>query len=327
MFSNDPSIIQDQVSKALSENNLNKARELLELGGGATTLYKTGRTALTQAAGNGLLETVRFLLSESKPGTINHQDKYDSTALIRAAANGHSEMVRFLLESKAAMDYRDNGGRTALRAAVDNGQDKVVSVLLAHDEAATKDARGMAALLTSATKNRHLRVVRLLIERWGGVAAIINDDTLMTAICHAHNKTSEIPLELLKYDEVKKTINKIDPLDGFTALMYAAHYNLPKVVSELLKHKAEIHHQTEYGKTALTLATTYNRTKIVKMLKEKQTYEDQLKIMASTFSLFSEKRKLGEVDRPEVYAPQDVINIMGDYLEPDYIPAAEAPKP
>ena len=105
--------------------------------------------ALREAARNGHLELVKFLLPLSDPKAFN------SSALRWAARNGHLEIVKLLLP---VSDPKAENSE-ALRSAALNGHLEIVKLLLpvSDPKARNSDALRLAAL------NGHLEIVKLLL--------------------------------------------------------------------------------------------------------------------------------------------------------------------
>lgn len=74
-----------------------------------------GETALMEAAEEGHLEVVRWLLSQG--ARVDLQDDDGETALMEAAEEGHEDMVRLLLRSGSPIGTRDRHLRSALDKA------------------------------------------------------------------------------------------------------------------------------------------------------------------------------------------------------------------
>jgi ankyrin repeat protein len=87
-----------------------------------------GFTLMGYASREGNLELVKILLEDMKADV--HQITLDGrTGLMDAAANGHVEVVKFLLEHNANADQEDFNGRNAAMLAINNRKWKVVQVI------------------------------------------------------------------------------------------------------------------------------------------------------------------------------------------------------
>jgi hypothetical protein len=110
--------------------------DLISAGAIVRTRDFNGHTLLEVAAGNGLFETVKRMLSRAKElGQDFLRDFVDdvplyntSTPLQAAAAAGHSEIVRLLLSNGACKDaMRLSDYKTAAELAVDNKHDAIAA--------------------------------------------------------------------------------------------------------------------------------------------------------------------------------------------------------
>jgi ankyrin repeat protein len=96
--------------------------------------YSDGCTALSSAAWNGKVESVRFLLECG--ANVNARDSTDASPLHKAAEKGHAEIVRELLAAGADRNSLARGttGRpamaTPLALAVRGGQPRTVAALV-----------------------------------------------------------------------------------------------------------------------------------------------------------------------------------------------------
>jgi hypothetical protein len=106
-------------------------RDLFEAGARVDDRDCNGRTLLTVAAGQNLLETAKRILT-IKIEEVNPLNLWDtSTPLQAAAAAGHLEMVRLLVQHGA--DLRTpclwDGGKTAVQIARENGHEEIAQEL------------------------------------------------------------------------------------------------------------------------------------------------------------------------------------------------------
>ena len=91
----------------------------------------TGSTALVQAAQQGFVEVVRFLVEEGKADVDKARTSTGSTPLLMAVQKGHTEVVRFLVEEgKADVDKVNKKNQTPISMAAFMGRLEVVQFLL-----------------------------------------------------------------------------------------------------------------------------------------------------------------------------------------------------
>ena len=86
-----------------------------------------GRTTLMYAAAAGDTDTMRDLIAEGAP--INARTHTDATALMFAAHEGHADAVALLLEMGADTTIANNNNDTALILAQEQGHDAIVAML------------------------------------------------------------------------------------------------------------------------------------------------------------------------------------------------------
>ncbi len=86
-----------------------------------------GRTTLMYAAAAGDTDTMATLVEQGAP--VNARTHTDATALMFAAHEGHADAVTLLLEMGADPTVENNNGDTALMLAQERGHDAIVSML------------------------------------------------------------------------------------------------------------------------------------------------------------------------------------------------------
>lgn len=119
-----------------------------------------GNTALMLAAGLGIPDIVRALLS--KGAGVNTRNHFGVTPLMLAAASFDSDIVKLLLSSGAQVNDQANDGRTALMMAVANDRMANVKLLLASDaDVNLRDKSGKTAIQLGSELGR-TQVIELL---------------------------------------------------------------------------------------------------------------------------------------------------------------------
>ncbi len=115
---------------AASEGHIETLRLLLDhwvWSYGADGRDDHGRTTLMYAAAAGDTHTMHDLVAEGAP--VNARTHTDATALMFAAHEGHADAVALLLEMEADTTAANNNGDTALTLAQEQGHDDIVSML------------------------------------------------------------------------------------------------------------------------------------------------------------------------------------------------------
>ena len=90
-----------------------------------------GITALVQAADQGFVEVVRFLVEEGK-ADVDKVNNDRSTPIKMAAGRGFLEVVQFLLSKGADCTIEDKWGLTPLARAQKQGHAEVAAALKSH---------------------------------------------------------------------------------------------------------------------------------------------------------------------------------------------------
>lgn len=86
-----------------------------------------GRTPLHEAALEGQMEIVEFLLS--RKAEMNLQDKKGQTPLHLAAKEGFMKVIKLLIDNKAELNIKDDNGKTPLAIAVAKKNVKSAEIL------------------------------------------------------------------------------------------------------------------------------------------------------------------------------------------------------
>lgn len=120
----DPEELQrmnEQLIKAAWDNDVARARQLVQAGADVNHADDTQQSAYLIAASEGYVDLLDLTLRNG--AEINAKDSYDGTALIRAAERGHADVVGRLVQAGIDLDHVNNLGWTALHEAVVLGDD------------------------------------------------------------------------------------------------------------------------------------------------------------------------------------------------------------
>ncbi len=136
----DKKALSEQLFDAVQENDINKAKELLEQSVVAKSINmpdKDGNTPLKSAVMKGNIEMVELLLDHGAAESINMPNKYGNTPLKSAVMKGNIEMVELLLDHGAAesINMPNKYGSTPLESAVWKDKIEMVQLLLDHGAA------------------------------------------------------------------------------------------------------------------------------------------------------------------------------------------------
>lgn len=209
---------------------------LLEQGADYRVSDRHEHTALSLAAGRGMLAAVNMLLW--KGADPNRRDKDRETPLMRAVARGHLQVVKALIRNGADVNAANEFKETALMWAPTAG---LVRVLI---EAGAKiNARsdyGMTALMMHCRHER-AKIVRLLINN--GAKLNVNSDYWGTALIIAcrHNNPHVARLLLEAGANINSSWIKILPDNAIAmrAIDVARTNRSPEMIALLKRYEAK----------------------------------------------------------------------------------------
>ncbi|MEU0267291.1 ankyrin repeat domain-containing protein [Nocardioides sp. NPDC006303] len=113
--------MNEQLIKAAWDNDVARARQLVQAGADVNYEDETQQSAYLIAASEGYVDLLDLTLRNG--AEINAKDSYNGTALIRAAERGHADIVGRLVQAGIDLDHVNNLGWTALHEAVVLGDD------------------------------------------------------------------------------------------------------------------------------------------------------------------------------------------------------------
>lgn len=151
--------------------------ELLQLGSDASSVSRSGHTAIENAAAAGDLQSLKNVLAATDDNAIR-------LSLLIASANGHVDIVRFLLSNPSVdPDQKDQNSWTPLHWASRNGHSDIVSLLLARN--AIVDARDNFGRtpLNRAVQIGAVDISKALLQ--AGASPISRDSSKMSLVHHA----------------------------------------------------------------------------------------------------------------------------------------------
>lgn len=113
--------MNEELIKAAWDNDVARARQLVQAGADVNYEDETQQSAYLIAASEGYVDLLDLTLRNG--AEINAKDSYNGTALIRAAERGHAGIVGRLVQAGIDLDHVNNLGWTALHEAVVLGDD------------------------------------------------------------------------------------------------------------------------------------------------------------------------------------------------------------
>ena len=271
----DISIINGQtaLTAAVQFNRLDVVKSLLKEEGllGESDEYRVnhapmqGRTPLSIAAGNGLVEIVRELLRHSRIQP-DIADFNQWTPLLWSTSGNHLDVLQLLIiDGRLSINHVDKSGRNVLSWAASAGEPELVRYLLSldHLRADEPDRHGRTAL-SWAAGNGHLETT-VIIRRSQRIHASIKDNDGRNALSWAcgggHYQVVEY---LIKHD--RKGVDEED-VDGWTPLAWALFSQAPRTVQVLLDSGlVDVNKKDRNGRSALSFAAGYGYLEVVQIL-------------------------------------------------------------
>ena len=221
-----------------------------------------GMSALTWAAGNGHLETVRYLLCQRNID-VNSRDSLLQTPLIRATRYGHVEVVKLLLSRRDVLaDARADRWETALTHAAMQGQTSIAQLLIDRNDINinNKDRYGETPL-SNAARYGYLGVFRTLIER-PGIECDFSDSRTSVLSAAAQGGNKEIFQTVIQL--AKKSPKGLN-LKG--AVLDAAKNGNTQILQRLLAlDESLLNTRSDEGQTPLCLTAMWGKIEATRTL-------------------------------------------------------------
>ncbi|KAK6348997.1 hypothetical protein TWF730_009757 [Orbilia blumenaviensis] len=251
-------IAEDQkvtpLSRALAINNVAAAEILLEKVTSVDTRDTNGRTALSYAAGGGLIKIVKLLLEGG--ADPNCRDVTGRTPLSYAVGDDDLNLLKNLIEWQPKKNTSEDRQR----------MEQLVKLLLGKGVNPNTLDKTNRSLLSRAAENCNAVAVRLLLQE-KNVDPDSSDSSGRTPLSYAARKGGKEVVELL----LRKANVKPDSHNskGRTPLSYAAEYGADNVVKLLLEKNVNLESEDVQYKTPLFYATEVGHLGIVKLLVER----------------------------------------------------------
>lgn len=176
-------------------------------------------------------------------GDINATDEGNNTALIVAIKNGLLDVAKALILMGADLTISDNSGKTALDwAYIHNQWDIVESIMLRDSEIP----------ISSISKNQKTDS---------------NDKKGLSLVWAVANGQKDMAKQLINEGV---SLDKQEPRNGYTALMWAIASCQNSIAKILIEKGVDLNKRDNSGRTALDWAAAFDRTVIIKLIKEAQ---------------------------------------------------------
>ncbi|HVK29820.1 MAG TPA: ankyrin repeat domain-containing protein [Nocardioides sp.] len=222
--------LDQQLRDAAWANDVKAARRLIRDGADVNAKDSTEQSAYLVATSEGHLELVRLALRNG--AEVNDKDSWNGTGLIRAAERGHGLVVGELLRAGIQRDHVNRIGYQAVHEAVWLGE----------------DTRSYAT------------TVRVLAA--GGVELDeVSPSAGLTALEMARERG---------YDGLERILTSVTtspaPAEPDAALLQAAERGDADAVAVALRAGADIEARDAHRRTALLLASTFDRVAVAELL-------------------------------------------------------------
>ena len=230
----------------------------------SNTCMSASQSLLMTAVARGSVAVAEKLVGmKASVGKICGRRGTTDSALVRCAAYGSTGTMMMLLRHKASVEDADESQRTALWWSANNGHVPAVAVLLRSKASvnAFDHFRNSAVHATIAAAGADVVLAKPCVRRYSEPWRAFYGCTQF-APCTAPD-TLRL---LLRYRASVDQPQNPTWMGGRTPLMATALMGHYSMVSVLLQHKADVNVVDSYGRTALDIASCYNRTDIVNLL-------------------------------------------------------------
>jgi ankyrin repeat protein len=214
------------------ENDVELARRLIEWGADVNAQDDTQQSAFLIAASEGYVDLLDLTMENG--ADLDSKDSFNGTALIRATERGHAAIAGRLVRAGIEVDHVNNLGWTALHESV---------------------------ILGDGT-DRYVDTVRVLVAAGADVGIPAVNDGL-TAGEHAERMGQSAVATLLRKtagaDDVRRPAAQ-------ERLLAAAADGDADTVALMLRSQADLEARDGHERTALLLASTYDRVPVARLL-------------------------------------------------------------
>jgi ankyrin repeat protein len=280
--------LNDQLIKAAWDNDLRRARTLIEQGADVNAKDNTVQSAYLIATSEGYLELLNLTLKHG--GDVDSKDSFHGTGLIRAADRGHADIAGRLVQADIKINHINNLGWTALHEAIilGDGSRRYVDTV---------------RVLTAAGADVRLRSQRDQIA------------PLQHATSRGYNEIAEVLRAALETEKPSKRV-------ADRRLLTAAERGDATAAALAIRSGADLETRDQRGRTPLLLAVTQDRLDVARLLIYLGADPDALDDQHDTPWLVT--GVTGSVDMLEVLLPAEPdLTIRNRFGGTSLIPASE----
>ncbi|KAF8770210.1 Ankyrin-3 like protein [Argiope bruennichi] len=246
---------------------------------------KVKNSVLHIAAASGSLEIIESLID--KKVDINFRDSSGATPIHMAAKEGHRNVLEYFLNLGMDVDERGENGWTSLHYAASGNHSKICRFLFekgANVNAVSKD--GATPLHTAAEMGKLDALLALLeigafydakdenkktplkVAKWWDIRLRVSlmFATNMFSAVQSNNPSTLESILMAGLDVLKFNFVNVKNAKNTASIHYAAWKGLKRIISILLRYKANPNSLTKNGWTSLHYASQFSHYEIVKEL-------------------------------------------------------------
>lgn len=301
--------IENLLEKAIQSNLLSLARELHSIGA-KLKKPKNGSIELFNAAVKEQDEMVGFLLSVNAnlPG-----------ALLLAVKGGHIEVTARFIKTGASVNTADESKQSLLVHAIRGNHTLLATYLIeSNAQVDSRDFRRMTPLMHSLVHGDEV-IANLLLDKLADYRARAENEwtPLMYAARYGQTFTARRILNMLKEKAEQEGYKNCVGIDdksrrGKTALILASIYERSTIVDILLEKGANMHAQTDKQKNALDCAAKHGHIALVeRLLREKYSPIDCMSALQHT-----KRAKMKALTPVKINKLERIIEILSKKIGP-----------
>lgn len=184
------SIMEKNIIEAVSEDNIEKVRELLKENININTQDSQNRTLLMIAAYNNNYKIAKLLIDNG--ADVNIQDDMKNNPFLYSGAEGQLEILKILIKAGADTKITNRYGGVALIPASEHGYVDTVKYLLENTDIDVNHINNLGwtalleAIILGNGSDNHKKVIELLLKH--GADPNIADKDGVTPLTHARKK-------------------------------------------------------------------------------------------------------------------------------------------
>lgn len=248
---------------------------LLKATGLTDNLNKDNLTSAHLAARLGDVSLLEKVIDLNKSETGEGKERIFSQPLHEAAANGHLEAVKFLLERDAPIDELDSEGKTALFIALSKNHAQVVKHLFEHGAKVATGVKYSESALRQAILHANLDATATILQKDENPNGVdCTDSSPLTDaaredlldIFEALIDAGADVNQRVDHHAAEKILDE-DITSGWAAVHFAAYYGSTRVISRLVDLEPTIVDvRIDSGHTPLHLAVFCEKIEISEIL-------------------------------------------------------------